>query len=132
MTTRDETGEDISWERFAALVQQLAQQIRTFEPQIIDGIARDGGLFRRRYLVHSRTVSRALDTRQQRLLCAKNRRGTVRPPDKVRNRADLVDESLPTVIGRTVRWRQKKCGGSAHRSTHNVLCHTQMIHGPIM
>jgi hypoxanthine phosphoribosyltransferase len=86
----------ISWERFEALVRQLALQIEAYEPQIVLGIAR-GGLFPatmlscllRRELYPIRLTRRLNDAvvRQQPTWL-------VRPPDKVQGRRVLIVDEI--------------------------------------
>jgi hypothetical protein len=88
--------EPISWERFEALVRQLAAQIEPDEPQIVLGIAR-GGLFPatmlscilRRELYPVRLTRRFNDAvvRQQPTWL-------IRPPDKVQGRRVLIVDEI--------------------------------------
>lgn len=119
--------EDITWERFAALVRHLALQVEADDPQIILGIAR-GGLFPatmlslvlRRELYPVRLTRRLNDTvvRQQPTWL-------VRPPDKVRGRRVLIVDEIAD-SGRTIAMAAEEVRrmGASHVRTAVLYAHT--------
>ncbi len=119
--------EPISWERFEALVRQLAVQVEADEPQIILGIAR-GGLFPatmlasilRRELYPIRLTRRFNDAvvRQQPTWI-------MRPPDKVRGRRVLIVDEIAD-SGRTLAIAAEEVQqmGASHVRTAVLYAHT--------
>lgn len=119
--------EPISWERFEALVRQLAVQIEPDEPQIVLGIAR-GGLFPatmlscilRRELYPVRLTRRFNDAvvRQQPTWI-------IRPPDKVRGRRVLIVDEIAD-SGQTLAMAAEEVHqmGASHVRTAAICAHT--------
>jgi uncharacterized protein len=119
--------EPISWERFEALVRELALQIEDDEPQIIIGIAR-GGLFPatmlslilRRELYPVRLTRRLNDA-----VVREQPTWLVKPPEKVRGRrVVIVDEIADS--GRTIAMAAEEVRrmGASHVRTAVLFAHT--------
>ena len=85
----------ISWERFEQLVRLLAEQVESFEPQIILGIAR-GGLFpgtMLSFILRREFYPIRLTRRLNDAVVREKPTWLIHPPDKVRGRRILlVDE----------------------------------------
>lgn len=119
--------EDISWQRFEALVRQLALQVEPDEPQIILGIAR-GGLFPatilsfilRRELYPVRLTRRLNDA-----VVRPQPTWLVRPPDKVRGRRVLIVDEIAD-SGRTIAMAADEVRkmGASHVRTAVLYAHT--------
>jgi hypothetical protein len=119
--------EPISWERFDALVRQLAVQIESDEPQIILGIAR-GGLFPatmlacmlRRELYPIRLTRRFNDT-----VVRQEPTWLIRPPDKIRGRRVLiVDEIADSGLTLAIAAEEVQRMGATHVRTVVLYAHT--------
>jgi hypoxanthine phosphoribosyltransferase len=119
--------EPITWERFEALVRQLALQVEAYEPQIVLGIAR-GGLFPatmlsmllRRELYPVRLTRRLHDA-----VVSQQPTWLVRPPEKVqRRRVLIVDEIADS--GRTIAMAagEVRRMGASHVRTAVLYAHT--------
>jgi uncharacterized protein len=117
----------VSWERFEALVRQLALQVEHDDPQIILGIAR-GGLFPatllslilRRELYPVRLTRRLNDA-----VVRRNPTWLVRPPEKVRGRRVLVVDEIAD-SGRTIAMAadEVRSMGASHVRTAVLYAHT--------
>jgi uncharacterized protein len=119
--------EPISWERFEALVRQLAVQIEPDEPQIVLGIAR-GGLFPatmlsfilRRELYPVRLTRRFNDA-----VVRQHPTWIIRPPDKVRGRRVLIFDEIAD-SGQTLAMAAEEVQqmGASHVRTAVLYAHT--------
>lgn len=119
--------EPISWERFEALVRQLALQVEKEDPQIILGVAR-GGLFPatllslllRRELYPVRLTRRLNDA-----VVRRTPTWLVRPPDKVRGRRVLIVDEIAD-SGQTIAMAAEEVRrmGAAHVRTAVLYAHT--------
>ncbi len=119
--------EPVSWERFEQLVRILAEQIESFEPQLILGIAR-GGLFPatmlsfilRREFYPIRLTRRLHDT-----VVREKPTWLVRPPEKVvGRRVLLVDEIADSGVTLELAADEvRRLGASAVR-TATLYAHT--------
>ena len=119
--------EPVSWERFEHLVRILAEQIESFEPQLILGIAR-GGLFPatmlsyilRREFYPVRLTRRLNDTvvREQPIWL-------VRPPEKVAGRRVLlVDEIADSGNTLALAGEEVRRLGASDVRTATLFAHT--------
>ncbi|HEX6291395.1 MAG TPA: phosphoribosyltransferase family protein [Herpetosiphonaceae bacterium] len=119
--------EPISWERFEAMVRQLAVQIERDEPQIILGIAR-GGFFPatmlacilRRELYPIRLTRRFNDA-----VVRQHPTWIIRPPDKVKGRRVLiVDEIADSGQTLSIAAEEVQRMGATHVRTAVLYAHT--------
>lgn len=88
--------EPISWERFEQLVRLLAEQVESFEPQIILGIAR-GGLFPATmlsFILRREFYPIRLTRRYEDAVVREKPVWLVRPPEKVRGRRVLIVDEI--------------------------------------
>ncbi len=119
--------EPISWERFEALVRQLAVQIEPDEPQIIIGIAR-GGLFPATmlsFILRREFYPVRLTRRFNDAVVSPNPTWLVKPPDKVRGRRVLVMDEIAD-SGRTIATAAEEVRrmGASHVRTAVLYAHT--------
>ena len=119
--------EPISWERFEALVRQLAVQIEPDEPQIIIGIAR-GGLFPATmlsFILRREFYPVRLTRRLNDAVVRPNPTWLVKPPDKVRGRRVLVMDEIAD-SGRTIATAADEVRrmGASHVRTAVLYAHT--------
>lgn len=119
--------EPVSWERFEALVRQLAVQIETHEPQIIIGIAR-GGLFPATmlsFILRREFYPVRLTRRLNDAVVSQQPTWLVKPPDKVRGRRVLVVDEIAD-SGRTIAMAAEEIRrmGASHVRTAVLYAHT--------
>jgi hypoxanthine phosphoribosyltransferase len=117
--------EHIAWDRFEALVQQLALQLEAYEPQLILGLVRGGlvpatmvSYMLRRELYPIR-IMRRYDTP------AGQGAWLVRPPDKVRGRRVIVvDERADSGQTLALAADEVRRMGASHVRTAVLYAHT--------
>ena len=117
--------EHIGWERFEALLHQLALQLDPYEPQLILGLVRGGlvpatmlSYMLRRELYPIR-IMRRYDTP------AGQRAWLVRPPDKVRGRRVIVvDERADSGQTLALAADEVRRMGASHVRTAVLYAHT--------
>jgi len=119
--------EPISWERFEALVRELALQIEPDEPQIILGIAR-GGLFPATmlsFILRRELYPVRLTRRHNDAVVRQTPTWLVRPPDKVRGRRVLIMDEIAD-SGRTIAMAAEEVRrmGASHVRTAVLYAHT--------
>ena len=119
--------ERISWERFEALVRQLALEIEAYELQIILGIAR-GGLFPATmlsFLLRRELYPVRLTRRLNDAVVSQEPTWLVRPPDKVRGRRVLIVDAIAD-SGQTLAMASDEVRrlGSSHVRTAVLYAHT--------
>lgn len=119
--------EPIPWERFEALVRQLAVQIEPDEPQIIIGIAR-GGLFPATmlsFILRREFYPVRLTRRLNDAVVSPQPTWLVKPPDKVRGRRVLVMDEIAD-SGRTIAMAAEEVRrmGASHVRTAVLYAHT--------
>ena len=125
--------ESISWERFEQLARILAEQVESFEPQIILGIAR-GGLFPATllsFVLRRELYPIRLTRRFNNGMVHDKPTWIVRPPDKVGGRRILiVDEIVDS--GRTIATAADEVRhmGASHVRTAALYAHTWAVPRP--
>lgn len=117
--------EHIEWQRFEALLQQLALQLEAYEPQLILGLVR-GGLvpatmlsYTLRRELYPIRIMRRYDTP------AAPPTWLVRPPDKVRGRrVIMVDERADSGQTLALAADEVRAMGASHVRTAVLYAHT--------
>ena len=117
----------ISWERFEQLVRLLAEQVESFEPQIILGIAR-GGLFpgtMLSFILRREFYPIRLTRRYEDAVVRERPTWLVRPPDKVRGRRVLiVDEIVDSGVTLALAAYEVRGMGASEVRTAALFAHT--------